>query len=136
MQVERASTLDVRTSEDVVKVRQEVRNRTAAVGFSLVDQTKFVTAASEIARNTIDHGGGGVARIETLMAAGKRGVRLIFEDQGPGINDIKLAMQDGYSTGGGLGMGLPGSKRLSNEFHVELTPGEGTKVTLVRWKSS
>jgi serine/threonine-protein kinase RsbT len=136
VQVERTSTLDVRTSEDVVKIRQEVRNRTAAAGFSLVDQTKFVTAASEIARNTIDHGGGGLARIETLLAAGKRGVRLIFEDQGPGITDIKLAMQDGYSTGGGLGMGLPGSKRLSNEFFVESTPGEGTKVTLVRWKSS
>lgn len=135
MQVERTSTLDVRTAEDVVKVRQEVRNRTAAVGFSLVDQTKFVTAASEIARNTIDHGGGGLARIETVVATGRRGVRLTFEDQGPGIVDIKLAMQDGYSTGGGLGMGLPGSKRLSNEFSVESSPGKGTKVTLVRWKS-
>ncbi len=135
MQVERTSTIDVRTAEDVVKVRQEVRNRTAAVGFSLVDQTKFVTAASEIARNTIDHGGGGLARIETVFATGRRGVRLTFEDHGPGIVDIKLAMQDGYSTGGGLGMGLPGSKRLSNEFYVESSPGKGTKVTLVRWKS-
>jgi serine/threonine-protein kinase RsbT len=136
VQVERTSTLEVRTPEDVVKVRQEVRNRTAAVGFSLVDQTKFVTAASEIARNTIDHGGGGRAHIETVLLTGKRGVRLIFEDQGPGIADIKLAMQDGYSTGGGLGMGMPGSKRLSNEFYVESTPGKGTKVTLVRWKSN
>lgn len=135
MHVERTNTLEVRTSEDVVKVRQEVRNRSAAVGFSLVDQTKFVTAASEIARNTIDHGGGGTARIETITIPGKRGLRLIFEDQGPGIADIELAMQDGYSTAGGLGMGMPGSKRLSNEFYVESTPGKGTKVTLVRWKS-
>jgi len=136
VQVERTNTLEVRTPEDVVRVRQEVRNRTAAVGFSLVDQTKFVTAASEIARNTIDHGGGGRARVETIIAGGRRGVRLIFEDQGPGIADIKLAMQDGYSTAGGLGMGMPGSKRLSNEFYVESAPGRGTKVTLVRWKSS
>src|SRR5262252_10748550 len=126
VQVERTSTLEVRTPEDVVKVRQEVRNRTAAVGFSLVDQTKFVTAASEIARNTIDHGGGGTARIETITAPGKRGLRLIFEDQGPGIADIKLAMQDGYSTGGGLGMGMPGAKRLSNEFYLESSSGDGT----------
>jgi serine/threonine-protein kinase RsbT len=136
VQVERTNTLEVRTPEDVVRVRQEVRNRTAAVGFSLVDQTKFVTAASEIARNTIDHGGGGLARVETIIAGGRRGVRLIFEDQGPGIADIKLAMQDGYSSAGGLGMGMPGSKRLSNEFYVESTLGQGTKVTLVRWKSS
>ena len=136
MHVERTSTLEVRTSEDVVKVRQEVRNRSVAVGFSLVDQTKFVTAASEIARNTIDHGGGGLARIETITAAGKHGLRLIFEDQGPGIADIKLAMQDGYSTAGGLGMGMPGAKRLSNEFYLESSSGDGTKVTLVRWKST
>src|SRR5262249_58314377 len=98
----------------------------AAVGFSLVDQTKFVTAASEIARNTIDHGGGGVARIETITMAGKRGLRLIFEDQGPGIADIKLAMQDGYSTAGGLGMGMPGSKRL-RQVYARLGPGKGKK---------
>jgi serine/threonine-protein kinase RsbT len=132
---ERTETFDVRTSQDVVRVRQEVRNRTAALGFSLVDQTKFVTAASEIARNTIDHGGGGSVRIELLTEVGRRGLRLVFEDTGPGIVDIKLALQDGYSTGGGLGMGLPGSKRLSNEFYVESTPGKGTKVTLVRWKT-
>ena len=134
MHVERPSTLEVRTSVDVVKVRQEVRNRSAAIGFSLVDQTKFVTAASEIARNTIDHGGGGTARIETIATHGRRGLRLVFEDQGPGIADIKLAMQDGYSTAGGLGMGMPGAKRLSNEFYVESAAGKGTKVTLVRWK--
>ena len=135
MRVERASILDVRTSEDVVRVRQEVRNRSAAAGFSLVDQTKVVTAASEIARNTIVHGGGGKVQVEVLEAPGKRGIRLVFEDEGPGITDIKLAMQDGYSTGGGLGMGMPGSKRLSNEFYVESTPGRGTKVTLIRWKT-
>jgi serine/threonine-protein kinase RsbT len=131
----RVETLNVRTSQDVVRVRQEVRNRAAAIGFSLVDQTKFVTAASEIARNTIDHGGGGKVRIECLTEVGKRGLKLVFEDEGPGIADIALALQDGYSTGGGLGMGLPGSKRLSNEFYVESAPGRGTKVTLVRWKA-
>src|SRR6185503_6996077 len=99
MRVERASILDVRTSEDVVKVRQEVRSRTAAAGFSLVDQTKVVTAASEIARNTIVHGGGGRVQVEVVSAPGKRGIRLTFEDEGPGISDITLAMQDGYSTG-------------------------------------
>jgi serine/threonine-protein kinase RsbT len=134
--VERTNKLEVRSAEDVVKVRQEVRNRTAAVGFSLVDQTKFVTAASEIARNTIDHGGGGIAQVETISHAGRRGVRLVFEDEGPGIADIALAMQDGYSSAGGLGMGLPGSKRLSNEFYVESIPGKGTKVILVRWKNA
>lgn len=136
MQAERNSKLEVRTSEDVVRVRQEVRNRMAAAGFSLVDQTKFVTAASEIARNTIDHGGGGTVRVEAVSAGMKRGIRLVFEDEGKGIADIKVAMQDGYSTGGGLGMGLPGSKRLSNEFAIESSPGKGTKVTLVRWKTS
>jgi serine/threonine-protein kinase RsbT len=130
---ERTETLEIRDAQDVVRVRQHVRKRTAALGFSLVDQTKFVTAASEIARNTIDHGGGGIVRIETLTAPGKRGVCLTFEDKGPGIADLQMAMQDGYSTGGGLGMGLPGSKRLSNEFHVESAPGHGTKVTLIRW---
>jgi serine/threonine-protein kinase RsbT len=130
---DRSNTIDIRTSEDVVRVRQEVRNRTLAQGFSLVDQTKFVTAASEIARNTIDHGGGGRVRIELVELQGRRGVRLIFEDEGPGIVDIALAMQDGYSTGGGLGMGLPGAKRLSSEFSVESEKGRGTKVTLVRW---
>ena len=136
MHVERSSTLDVRTSEDVVRVRQEVRSRTAAAGFSLVDQTKVVTAASEIARNTIVHGGGGKLQVEIVSAPGKRGVRLTFEDEGPGIGDIKLAMQDGYSTGGGLGMGLPGSKRLSNEFYLESALGKGTKVVLLRWKTT
>src|SRR5262249_2593570 len=131
VQVERTNTLDVRTPEDVVKVRQEVRNRTAAVGFSLVDQTKFVTATSKLAPNPSGRGGGGRARVGTIIAGGRRGVRLIFEDQGPGIADIKLAMQDGYSSAGGLGMGMPGSKRLSNEFYVESAPGRGTKVTLV-----
>jgi serine/threonine-protein kinase RsbT len=134
VQAERTDTLEVRTSQDVVRVRQAVRNRAVELGFSVVDQTKFVTAASEIARNTIDHGGGGRVRIETLREVGKRGLRLIFEDQGPGIPDIELALRDGYSTGGGMGLGLPGSKRLSSEFHVESTVGKGTKITLIRWK--
>ena len=96
----------------------------------------MVTAASEIARNTIVHGGGGRVHVEVVSAPGKRGIRLTFEDEGPGISDITLAMQDGYSTGGGLGMGMPGSKRLSNEFYVESAPGKGTKVILLRWKST
>jgi serine/threonine-protein kinase RsbT len=135
VQADHSETLEVRASEDVVRVRQLVRNHTVAQGFSLVDQTKFVTAASEIARNTIDHGGGGRVTLEVLSDQGRRGLRLTFEDDGPGIPDIALAMQDGYSTAGGMGMGLPGAKRLSNEFIVESKPGGGTKVTLVRWKT-
>jgi serine/threonine-protein kinase RsbT len=133
VQAARSDTLEIRAAEDVVKVRQEVRNRAIFLGFSLVDQTKFVTAASEIARNTIDHAGGGRVRIETLNNQGRKGLQLIFEDEGPGIPDLRLAMQDGYSTSGGMGMGLPGAKRLSSEFNVESIPGRGTKVTLVRW---
>ena len=135
VQVERTSTLEVAHLRRRGQGASRVRHRTAAVGFSLVDQTKFVTAASEIARNTIDHGGGGQARRNHSARRQTRRAPT-FEDQGPGITNIELAMQDGYSTGGGLGMGMPGSKRLSNEFYVESIPGKGTKVTLVRWKSS
>jgi serine/threonine-protein kinase RsbT len=118
----------------VVRVRQSVRTRAVAAGFSLVDQTKIVTAASEIARNTVDYGGGGTLRIETLRDGGRRGVRLTFTDQGPGIPDLARAMTDGYTTGGGLGLGLSGAKRLSNEFNITSTLGKGTIVTLARWK--
>ena len=134
MLIEADDTMPVRTSDDVVRVRQAVRARAVAAGFSLVDQTKIITAASEIARNTVDYGGGGTLRIQTLRNGTRNGVRLIFSDQGPGIPDLARAMTDGYSTGTGLGLGLSGAKRLSNEFDVQSEPGKGTTVTLARWK--
>jgi serine/threonine-protein kinase RsbT len=134
MIVETDETMPVRTSDDVVRVRQAVRAQAVAVGFSLVDQTKIITAASEIARNTVDYGGGGTARIETLRNGQRRGVRLTFADQGPGIADLKQAMTDGFTSGSGLGLGLSGAKRLVNEFDITSAPGQGTTVTLARWK--
>ncbi|HME19783.1 MAG TPA: ATP-binding protein [Acetobacteraceae bacterium] len=125
--------MPIRTSDDVVRVRQAVRVRAVSAGFSLVEQTKLVTAASEIGRNTLDYGGGGTLRIEVVANGRRRGVRLTFADQGPGIADLTLAMKDGYTSGGGLGLGLGGAKRLSNEFEVRSTPGQGTVVTLARW---
>ena len=127
-------TLPLSTSDHVVTVRQAVRQRAVEIGFSLVDQTKIVTAASELARNTIQHGGGGHARIEFVADGSRRGLRLVFEDQGPGIPDLALAMKDGYSTAGGLGLGLSGAKRLSNEFAITSAPGRGTRVVITRWK--
>ena len=124
----------VETSEDVVAVRQAVRQRAIQLGFNLVDQTKIVTAASELARNTLQYGGGGTLRIEEVQQGARRGLRLVFEDNGPGIPDIDLALKDGYTTGHGLGLGLSGAKRLSNEFAIESRPGEGTRVTIVRWR--
>lgn len=126
--------MPARSSEDVVRVRQAVRAEAVALGFSLVDQTKIVTAASEIARNTIDYGGGGELCLERVRVGARRGVRLIFSDNGPGIPDIEQALRDGFTSGGGLGLGLGGAKRLSNEFDVQSRPGHGTIVTLVRWK--
>jgi serine/threonine-protein kinase RsbT len=134
MIVEIDETLPLRTSDDVVRVRQAVRARSVAAGFSLVDQTKIITAASEIARNTVDYGGGGTMRLETLRSGQRRGVRLTFTDHGPGIADMALAMTDGYTSGQGLGLGLSGAKRLVNEFNITSTPGQGTIVTLARWK--
>lgn len=134
MLVEADETMPVRASDDVVRVRQAVRGRAVAAGFSLVDQTKLVTAASEIARNTVDYGGGGTLRIEVLRNGARRGVRLTFTDQGPGIADIGKAMTDGYTSGSGLGLGLSGAKRLCNEFAIQSTPGKGTMVQLLRWK--
>ena len=124
----------IRSSEDVVLVRQAVRARAVQSGFSLVDQTKLVTAASELARNALEHGGGGTMRLELLNDGIRRAVRLTFQDQGPGIADLALALKDGYSTGGGLGLGLSGAKRLSNEFDIVSSPGHGTKVTIARWR--
>jgi serine/threonine-protein kinase RsbT len=125
----------VRSSEDVVLARQAVRRRAVEQGFSLVDQTKLVTAASELARNTLEYGGGGVMQIDVLHdGSGRRGVRLTFVDQGPGIPDIAQAMKDGFTSGGGLGLGLGGAKRLSNEFEIESQPGVGTRVAITRWR--
>jgi serine/threonine-protein kinase RsbT len=129
-----AEPLPLTTSDHIVIVRQAVRQRAIELGFSLVDQTKIVTASSELARNAIQHGGGGRATIETVTDGIRRGLRLTIEDQGPGIADIELAMKDGYSTGGGLGLGLSGAKRLSNEFSIASAPGQGTRVVITRWK--
>jgi serine/threonine-protein kinase RsbT len=127
--------LDIRSSEDVVRVRQAVRALAIRAGLTLVDQTKLVTAASELARNTLDYGGGGTITLERILNGSRVGVRLTFEDQGPGIADLDLALKDGYTTGGGLGLGLSGAKRLSSEFYIQSKPGEGTRVTIVRWKA-
>ena len=124
----------IASGDDVVRVRQEVRAKAIAAGLSLVDQTKIVTAASELARNTLDYGGGGRARIELLRQAGRRGVRVAFEDDGPGIPDIPQALADGFTTGKGLGLGLGGAKRLCNEFTITSEPGRGTRVVIARWK--
>lgn len=129
------ATLPVRSGEDVVKVRQAVRSVAMDLGFSLVDQTKVITAASELARNTLTYGGGGEVRIERLTQGPKRaGVRLTFEDRGPGISNIELALTDGYTTGNGLGLGLNGARKLSHEFDIWSQPGVGTRVTITRWK--
>jgi serine/threonine-protein kinase RsbT len=132
--VEASETMPVTTSDDVVRVRQAVRTQAVKAGFSLVDQTKIITAASEIARNTVDYGGGGTLLIELLRESARRGLKLTFTDQGPGIPDLDRALTDGYTTGNGLGLGLSGAKRLCNEFAVKSTPGSGTIVTLARWR--
>jgi serine/threonine-protein kinase RsbT len=134
MMVERNEAHEIRTANDIVRVRQRIREWAVEAGFSLVDQTKIVTAASELARNTLEHGGGGIARIELLADGGRRGVRLICEDQGPGIADIQLALKDGYTSRNGLGLGLGGARRLVNDFAIESRPGEGTRVTVTRWR--
>lgn len=134
MAVLRDDRIGVRAVDDIIKARQLVRDSAIAQGLSLVDQTKLVTAASEIARNTLVHGGGGQMRLETLNDGTRRGIRITFSDQGPGIADIALAMKDGYSTAGGLGLGLGGTKRLVNEFNIESETGKGTTVTILRWR--
>jgi serine/threonine-protein kinase RsbT len=126
--------LPIRAGEDVVRVRQAVRDRAIRMGFTLVDQTKIVTAASELARNTLEHGRGGVATIDEVNGPGRNGLRLTFRDDGPGIPDIAQALKDGFSTGGGLGLGLGGAKRLMSEMEIESTPGKGTTVRVIRWK--
>jgi serine/threonine-protein kinase RsbT len=125
--------LPIATSEDIVRVRQRVRALAVEAGLSLVDQTKIVTAASELARNTLDYGGGGHVELETVTAP-RRGVRLRFADDGPGIKDIDAALRDGFTSGKGLGLGLGGAKRLSSEFSIDSAPGRGTRVVIARWK--
>ena len=130
----RRETLVVNSTEDVVRARQLVRTMSVEAGLRLTDQTKIVTAASELARNMVIYGGGGMLTLEIVGAADRTGVRLTFEDKGPGIPDLQLAMTDGYTTGAGLGLGLTGSKRLCNEFEIFSKVGEGTRVTVTRWK--
>ena len=134
MAVTKSDLMEVRAQNDVVLARQAVRTWAQELGFGLVDQTKMITAASELARNTLNYGGGGTVRFEALQAGARRGLRLTFEDRGPGIPDIALALTDGYTTGGGMGLGLSGSKRLVNEFEIVSRVGEGTRVTITRWK--
>jgi serine/threonine-protein kinase RsbT len=134
MTVLRSDVLPVRAAHDVVLVRQAVRAWAVAQGLGLVDQTKIVTAASELARNTVDYGGGGTVRLEAVEEGARKGLRLTFEDQGPGIPDLARALTDGYTTGNGMGLGLSGSKRLVNEFDLWSEPGRGTRVTVTRWK--
>ena len=133
MPVLRAETMPVRSEHDVVLVRQATRAWATAQGLGLVDQTKIVTAASELARNALIYGGGGTAQIQLVEDGGRKGVRIVFEDHGPGIPDIAAAMRDGFTTGSGLGLGLGGAKRLVNEFQIDSTPGVGTRVAITRW---
>lgn len=134
MSVLRREQLPLKNSSDVVIARQKVRHVAIELRFSLVDQTKLVTAASELARNALDHGGGGQMTLEVVNGLSKTGLKLIFEDSGPGIPDIQAALKDGYTTGSGMGLGLGGSKRLVNEFAIESEVGKGTKITVIRWK--
>lgn len=127
-------TFAITSSNDVVRVRQTVRAWAAELKFSLVDQTKIVTATSELARNTLEHGGGGKVFAEMVENGVRRGIKLTFQDEGPGIADIERALKGGYTTGGGMGLGLSGSKRLVNEFEIKSEPGRGTTVTIIRWK--
>jgi serine/threonine-protein kinase RsbT len=124
----------IAAADDVVKVRQIARLWATELKFSLVDQTKLVTATSELARNTLEHGKGGTMRIEQVENGSRKGIKLVFDDQGPGIPDIAMALRDGYTTGGGMGLGLSGSKRLVNEFEIKSEVGRGTTVAITRWK--
>jgi serine/threonine-protein kinase RsbT len=132
--VVRSEELPIRVEDDVVRIRQACREWSIELGFSLVDQTKIVTAASELARNTKVYGGGGSMVMESLLEGSRRGLRLTFTDKGPGIADIQLALKDGFTTGSGLGLGLSGARRLMNDFTIDSRPGEGTTVTVAKWK--
>jgi serine/threonine-protein kinase RsbT len=134
MQVRKSESVAVRTAAEVVSVRHTVRRWAVEIGFSLVEQTKIVTAASELARNMVDYGHGGTLLLEMLDDGIRRGLRLTFEDQGPGIADIQEALRDGFTSGGGMGLGLGGAKRLMNDFDIRSAPGEGTRVMIARYK--
>jgi serine/threonine-protein kinase RsbT len=129
----KSETLPIREEKDLLLVRQMVREWAAELGFSSLNQTKLVTAASELGRNALTHGGGGSVRLETLVERERRGLRLTFEDQGPGIPDVAQALTNGFTTGGGLGLGFGGARRLVNEFEVDSRPGEGTRVVVTQW---
>lgn len=133
MTVEKHDSLPIATDDDIVRVRQRVRDWAVGLGFSLVDQTKLVTAASELARNTLIYGRGGTLTLESVANERKRGLRLTFEDRGPGIPDIDAALKDGFTTGNGLGLGLSGARRLSQDFAITSRVGEGTRVVIARW---
>jgi serine/threonine-protein kinase RsbT len=126
----------ISSSSDIVRVRQTVREWAVSLGFSLVEQTKMVTAASELARNTLEHGGGGNVQMQVLNNEMRRGLKLTFSDEGPGIVDVAEALRDGFTTGSGMGLGLGGAKRLVNEFEIDSAPGRGTKVTITRWRNT
>jgi serine/threonine-protein kinase RsbT len=134
MTVLNSESMELRSSEDIVLVRQAVRKKAVGLGFGLVDQTKVVTASSELARNMITYAGGGTVQLEVVQNDRRSGLRLVFEDQGPGITDIELAMKDGYTSGQGMGLGLGGAKRLSHEFEIVSKVGEGTRVSILRWR--
>jgi serine/threonine-protein kinase RsbT len=135
MPTAKTERIHITQSDDVVRVRQLTRTFAIEVGLGLVDQTKIITASSELARNTLDYGGGGEVTAEILDQGGRRGLRLTFEDKGPGIADIEQALKDGFTSGKGMGLGLGGAKRLCNEFSIDSRPGVGTKVSIARWKS-
>jgi len=134
MQTLSSESLMLRSSEDIVLVRQAVRRKAVLLGFGIVDQTKIVTASSELARNTLHHGGGGSVLLDVVANGQRSGIRLVFEDQGPGILNLDLALTDGYTTGSGMGLGLGGARRLSHQFEIFSKPGQGTKVSILRWK--
>lgn len=134
MVIEQVDRREIRTADDVILARRLVRDVAITQGLSLVEQTKLITAASELARNTLLHGGGGEMQVEVLLDGPRRGVKVTFVDEGPGISNLDLAMKDGFSTNGGLGLGLSGSKRLVDQFEIKSKPGEGTRVTIIRWK--
>ena len=134
MEVRKEERFGLRSQEDIVRTRQIVRTWAVNIGFNLVDQTKIVTAASELARNTVEYGRGGDMLLRHLVNGPRTGLGLEFTDQGPGIADLSLALKDGFTTGGGLGLGLSGSRRLMSEFDIESSPGNGTRVRVIRWK--
>jgi serine/threonine-protein kinase RsbT len=134
MAITKSEVIPIRTEHDIVLARQAVRRLSVEATFGLVDQTKMVTAASELARNTVIYGGGGTLLCESLLEGARRGLRLTFSDEGPGIPDLSLAMKDGWTSGSGMGLGLSGAKRLVNEFEIDSAPGRGTRVTITRWK--